>query len=242
MKRTVKNCCFYAVVGFGFILFAALMGNALQRVDKQVSGSAMALKGNHTVIIDAGHGGADGGASSKSGDLEKDINLSIAQKLKEMLEVAGVNVRMTRSSDISIHDDDANTIRKQKVSDLNNRLKIANEDASNILISIHQNNFSDKKYSGAQTFYSTNCPESKQIAECIQNSFRKLLQPENYRAIKPAGKDIYLLSNAEVPAVIVECGFLSNDDEAKKLKNPEYQGQAAFSICCGFLEYLKSAA
>lgn len=191
------------------------------------------------VVIDAGHGGEDGGASA-NGVLEKDINLSIALKLRDMLVASGYNVVMTREDDISIYDNSASTIHEKKVSDMRNRKEIINGNSNNILISIHQNKFEQSKYSGAQIFYSKNNGLSIKLAENIQRSVTGLLQPENKRELKAADGSVYLLDKAEVPAVIVECGFLSNAEEAKKLNSEEYQKQMAFAILCGFLDYEKN--
>ena len=133
-----------------------------------------------------------------------------------------------------------NTIKEKKVSDLKNRLNIANENENNILISIHQNKFPQSKYNGTQVFYSENNPKSKELANSIKESVIGFLQPDNKREIKPATKDIYILYNCKNVAVMVECGFLSNDLELQKLKDEKYQNQIAFSIYCGFLEYLKN--
>lgn len=193
------------------------------------------------VIIDAGHGGEDGGAVD-NGILEKNINLSIAQKLEDMLTAAGCTVIMTRDSDIAIYDSDSSTIREKKVSDMHNRLDIANSSPNNILLSIHQNKFTQPQYSGTQVFYSKNNPKSAVLAESLRKSITGLLQPENKRELKAADSSVFILNNAEVPAVIIECGFLSNQEEAQKLNDEKYQTEMAFAIMCGYLDYLKSAA
>lgn len=212
-----------------------LMVNAYNIVDKQIITNIN--KNNYTIILDAGHGGEDGGASC-NGVVEKDINLAITKKLYNILIASGVDVKLTRDADISIHDKDKNTIRSRKVSDIHNRLKIANSSDKNILISIHQNKFEDSKYSGAQIFYSTKNEKSKEIASKMQNAIVSAIQPENKREIKPAGKNIYLLYNSNVPALIIECGFLSNPEEAKKLSDDEYQKKFALAIYCGLMDYL----
>ena len=191
------------------------------------------------IVIDAGHGGEDSGAVA-NGLLEKDINLSIALKLRDMLRLSGYKVVMTREDDISIYDNTASTTREKKNSDLKNRVSIINGNKNNILVSIHQNKFEQEKYSGTQMFYSANDPQSERLAEEMRRSVTGLLQPENKRELKEAGKNIYILRQAEVPAVIVECGFLSNNDEAALLKTDAYQQKMAFSICCGMINYLKS--
>ena len=190
-----------------------------------------------TVIIDAGHGGEDGGAEV-DGILEKDINLSIADKLADTLRLCGVRVTEIRDEDISVYDDSAQTLREKKVSDLKHRVEIVNGSENNILVSIHQNKFDNSAYSGAQVFYSSNNDKSRVLAESIRNSVVSLLQNDNTRELKPANSDIYLLDNATVPAVIVECGFLSNDEERAKLLDSGYQSEMAYSIAMGVLEYI----
>ena len=189
-----------------------------------------------TIIIDAGHGGEDGGAASDSGLLEKDINLDICLTLEKLLKQCGYNVRMIRTEDVSIHDETANTTRERKVSDIKNRVDIVNSDKNNILVSIHQNHFTQSQYFGTQVFYSKNSPNSKLLAENIRTAVSSLLQPENNRKCKESN-NVFLLDNATVPAVIVECGFLSNPDEAYKLSQKEYRDNLAYSICLGILEY-----
>lgn len=187
------------------------------------------------VVIDAGHGGMDGGAVD-NGIVEKDLNLSIAEKLKEILLSSGFNVVMIRNSDTMIYSD-GSSLRQKKVSDMKNRLKIYNSNPENIVLSIHQNKFQIKKYIGTQVFYSKNNKESSVLAECIKNSIKNLIQSDNKRQIKPAEKNIYLLYNSKVTSVIIECGFISNPAEADKLKNNSYQNKIAFAIYSGFLDY-----
>lgn len=214
------------------------MYRACNSLDKQILGKVS--KRTSTVILDPGHGGEDGGAVGADGTLEKDINLSIAKKLQQLLLTSGFSVRMIRDSDVSIYSNGVGTIKEKKVSDLKNRLNIANESENNILISIHQNKFPRCQYNGTQVFYSENNPGSKELAENIRESITGFLQPDNKRKTKPATKDIYILYNCKNVAVMVECGFLSNDAELQKLKDEIYQDEMAFSIYCGFLEYIKS--
>ena len=190
-----------------------------------------------TVIIDAGHGGEDGGAEV-DGILEKDINLSIADKLADTLRLCGVRVTEIRDEDISVYDDSAQSLREKKVSDLKHRVEIVNGSENNILVSIHQNKFDNSAYSGTQVFYSSNNDKSRVLAGSIRNSVVSLLQNDNTRELKPTNSDIYLLDNATVPAVIVECGFLSNDEERANLLDSGYQSEMAYSIAMGVLEYI----
>lgn len=190
-----------------------------------------------TIIIDAGHGGEDGGAMSESGLLEKDVNLDIALTLQKLFMQSGFKVIMTRTDDKAIYDSDATTLREKKVSDIHNRSDICNSDSNNIFISIHQNKFEQSKYSGTQMFYSVNNTSSSQLAENIRTAVTGLLQNDNNRQCKPTTDDVYILKNATVPAVLVECGFLSNPQEEALLATQEYRNQMAFAIFTGFLEY-----
>ena len=216
-------------------MFVFLVFNAFEKVADEAVSTEVSEK-ELIVVIDAGHGGEDSGAVANS-VLEKDINLEIALKLRDMLKASGIEVKMIRESDVSIYDTASGTIRERKVSDLKNRVEIVNNNKKNILVSIHQNKFEQSKYSGAQMFYSTNNDKSQILAENIRKSITGLIQPENKRELKKGGSDIYLLNKAAVPAVIVECGFISNEEEAKNLSNEEYQSKIAFAIYCGILEY-----
>ena len=188
-----------------------------------------------TIIIDAGHGGYDGGAVAEDGTPEKDINLCIAKDLKAFLELFNYNVVMTRESDKSTESD--NGKNSWKTSDLYNRLQLMNKYDNAIYVSIHLNKFTSTNVSGAQTFYSQKSENSEQLALSIHGKIISMLQPENTREIKKGTNSIYLLRNATCPAVIVECGFLSNREELEKLKTEKYQRMMAFCIFCGIMDY-----
>ena len=191
------------------------------------------------IIIDAGHGGEDGGAEV-DGVLEKDINLNISNRLADILRLCGYYVTEIRDEDISVYDaKEADTLREKKVSDLNNRVEAFNSDRDNIVVSIHQNKFGNSAYSGAQIFYSVNNDNSILLAEAVRNSIVQLIQKDNKRELKPSTPDIFILDKAETPAVIVECGFLSNPEERSKLLDESYQNEMAYSIAMGILEYAK---
>ncbi len=198
------------------------------------------LNDDSVIIIDAGHGGIDGGTHAADGTLEKDINLSIALKLKDVLQSFGLKVIMTRETDQSIHSEGVQGIRNQKISDIKNRLHIIESTENAVFISIHQNYFTQPKYFGAQIFYSKNNPLSETLAQSVRGSIINNLQKDNSREIKKSGKEIYLLNSATVPAVMVECGFLSNKAEADLLKTEEYQQKMAFFIAIGIVDYLKN--
>ena len=151
-----------------------------------------------------------------------------------MLMMFGVSTKMTRDADVSIHDADCTTTRQMKVSDMNNRLKLY--DAAAATISIHQNHFSVAKYDGAQVFYSATHPKSLEIATAVRESIRSYVQPNNSRELKKATDSIFLLHRTTKPAILVECGFLSNPQECEKLKTPSYQQQMAMAITVGVLD------
>ena len=192
------------------------------------------------IIIDAGHGGEDGGTSSSSGILEKNVNLAISMKIKVLLDSLGFETMMTRSDDSLFYDDSCTRMREKKVSDVHHRMELINKYPNSIFLSIHQNHFSESKYNGAQVFYSKNNSESKEIAEVLQQSICSQLQNDNERKIKPSGTEIYLLYHAKTPAVMVECGFLSNAGEAQKLNDETYQTQMSMAIVDGLINYLNN--
>ncbi|MGI6263937.1 MAG: N-acetylmuramoyl-L-alanine amidase [Acutalibacteraceae bacterium] len=187
------------------------------------------------VLIDPGHGGADGGAVAADGTVEKQINLAIARPTADLLRVFGYTVKMTREDDRSIHDPDATTARRQKVSDIRNRTALAN--GSLITVSIHQNHFPQAQYHGAVVLYAPGDPASEGLGAAVRESVLSLLQPDNERALKKSGDEVYLLAHATRPAILVECGFLSNPAEREALKAPDYQQKMAFAIAAGVLKY-----
>lgn len=192
------------------------------------------------IIIDAGHGGEDGGTQSASGILEKDINLSIALKVDAMFKLLGFETILVREGDYLIYDFSSTTISQKKVSDIHNRMAIMTSYPNSIFLSIHQNYYEESQYSGAQVFYSGNTEQSAIIAQFLQDSIVTSLQEDNTREIKQSGTEIYLLYNAITPAVMVECGFLSNEEEAEKLNDEEYQQQMSAAIVSGIVDYLSS--
>lgn len=220
---------------FGFI-------KSTQIPDEVVAVNASLGSEFPTIILDAGHGGVDSGCVSVNGAEEKDINLKIMLKVRGMLEASGLDVVVTRDSDRSIHDSGIQGLGKQKQSDMSNRLAIINSYDNAVFISIHQNQFTDSKYSGAQMFYPESDSASENLARILQNKFVTNLQPDNKREIKSVGDEIYLLYNASCPRVMVECGFLSNPDEAALLESEEYQSSVAFVIYSGICEYICNQA
>ena len=192
-----------------------------------------------TVIIDAGHGGEDGGASSAAGLIEKNVNLEISQMLCELLRDEGINVIMTREDDRLLYDRNADYQGRKKKLDLAARLTIADTTPDAIFISIHMNSFTNAKYSGLQVWYSPNNPDSSALANLIQSNNRSMLQPENTRKTKAATSAIFLLENASCPAVLVECGFLSNPAEAALFETDEYKQAVASMLCSSITDFLE---
>ncbi|MCQ2462855.1 MAG: N-acetylmuramoyl-L-alanine amidase [Clostridia bacterium] len=194
--------------------------------------------GTVQVIIDPGHGGMDGGTKAADGTLEKDINLDISLKLNEIMEADGIRTVLTRKDD-NIDYGNSKSVYEKKRYDINSRMKYINENPQSVFISIHQNYFDESKYSGAQVFYSGNNEKSEKLASCIQQSIISRVQPENTRQIKKIGTEIYLLNNAQIPAVMVECGFLSNENEAALLNDNNYRMKIAQAIYEGLKDYMK---
>ena len=194
------------------------------------------------IILDAGHGGFDGGCVSVEGVPEKGINLSILLRLRDLLEVSGYEVKVTRDSDRSIHDEGIEGLANQKSSDMDNRLALFNSESNAVCISIHQNQFTDPVYSGAQMFYSATNKRSEVLARSLQDSFQALLQPDNSREIKLCGKEFFLCYYSDNPTVMAECGFLSNPEEAALLNTEEYQEKVALTLFSGLTTYLQAAS
>ncbi len=207
------------------------------RIQRAVSTMTAPKKETPIIILDAGHGGMDGGCSSANGVPEKGINLNILLTLRDLLRMEGYTVEVTRDTDRSIHDEGIEGIANQKSSDMDNRLALFNEYDNAICLSIHQNQYTDPAYSGAQMFYSSNVSGSESLAQTMQNAFVTHLQPDNTREIKLCGKELYLCYFSENPTVMVECGFLSNPEEAALLETEAYQQQVAFTIFSGLNQY-----
>jgi len=195
------------------------------------------LKGRRCIIIDAGHGGEDGGAISCTGAYESNINLEIASKLNDFLHFLGYQTMMTRTEDNSLHTT-GNTIAARKVSDLRNRVAIVNSTKSALLVSIHQNSFPESKYNGPQVFYNS-IASSKNLAESIQSKLIDALAPDCSRRAK-AAQGIYLMDHAQCEGVLVECGFLSNPTEETRLRSNEYQKQVCIVIGCVLSSYMST--
>jgi len=228
-KKTISISLQLIAIG---LLIAILMIGLIsisRKSHKQKINMHTSYKSKITVVIDAGHGGEDGGASDKSGILEKDLNLSVAKKLEELFSSAGIPTIMTRTEDKLLYDPNDDYKGRKKILDMHERVRIVSECENPVFISIHMNSFPEEQYSGLQVYYSSNDPISKELAEKVQSNVRSLLQKENERKIK-CGKDIFLLDRISAPAILIECGFLSNAKEAAMLSDKSYQSHLAFCI------------
>ena len=221
----------YLTVILGFTLAAVLAATATDRViPVSEAGSGRIL------YLDPGHGGEDGGAVSVTGVQESGINLEISLRLRDLLHFCGQSVKMTRDGDYAIYDDGCDTIAKKKASDIRNRVARLQETPGAILVSIHENQFPDGQYRGAQVFYNQ-APESEALAKLMQERLRAGLDPSNRRECKKS-EGVYLMEHIENTAILVECGFLSNREEEKMLRDAAYQKKIACAIGAGLMEYL----
>jgi N-acetylmuramoyl-L-alanine amidase len=193
------------------------------------------------VVLDAGHGGEDGGAVSATGVVEKEINLAVTLALRDLFEAAGIPVVMTRTEDRLLYDRNVNFQGRKKVLDLAARRLMADQTEGGLFISIHMNAFPQPQYHGMQVWYGVADPRSAEIAASIQRASAAIM-PDNTREIKAAGSGIYLLDRIKTPAVLVECGFLSNPDEAERLTDEGYQNVLAAVIFAAVAPHLSTAA
>lgn len=196
----------------------------------------------YTLVLDAGHGGFDGGAIGINGTTEQHINLRIAQQIQIMAGFFGIPMVMTRSDEQALEYQAGRSVRENKVADIKERARITEETENPVFISIHLNKYPDPQYWGAQTFYSKNNPESKRFAQAVQNCLLTGLQNGNDRKEKQAVDTIYLMKRLQCPAMIVECGFLSNPAEEQKLQEETYQTQIAVCILTGYLQSIQETA
>lgn len=192
---------------------------------------------NVVIVIDAGHGGRDPGASGSSGIVEEEVNLKIALKLRRLVEQGGGTAIMIREDNSGLYTEGKNVKGTRKREDLENRHALINSCGANILISIHLNSFPESRYYGAQTFYMKGDDKSKRLAECIQKELIGVLNRGNERKAKSIDS-IYILKNNNMPGALVECGFLSNHEEERLLRDDHYQEKVAWSIFIGIIKYL----
>ncbi len=234
MKKAFVLRCISLALALSLLLCVQLF--CVGELNSYVSAATVPV--NKTVIIDAGHGGEDVGAVARDNIFEKDLNLSVAMLIAEGLRQGGFTVVMTRETDRLLYTEAENIKGMRKIYDLKNRVKIANSYENAVFISIHMNSFSDGRYSGFTT-YSGLAEGSARLASAIQSSVVNRLQPSNKRPIKPAN-GLYLLENSSNPAVLLECGFLTNEKELSELLKKEYQKQLSFAIIYGIIDYIEN--
>ena len=228
---------FYAAAALLLVLSAVTVSILLP--PKAVETSVSVSAGKTVWVIDAGHGGEDGGAVAADGSKESDMNLAIARRLDALLVLLGEETRMTRTEDISIHDGSASTLREKKRSDLENRVELVNSTQGAILVSIHQNSLpSSKRTQGAQVFFRKE-EGSAALANAVQHALNETVNLENEKVEKAIDPSIYLMKNVTAPAILIECGFLSNESETALLKSGEYQQKLAVVIASGLLQSSK---
>lgn len=233
MKRFGKMFLPYLAVIAAIAAMALLSGS--------FSGRSAAVSGEGSgrlIFIDPGHGGEDGGAVSDTGTRESAVNLDISLRLRDILRLCGLQTAMTRDGDYALCDPGCGSVAQKKSSDLRNRAEMLNACPDAILLSVHQNHFSEGKYRGAQVFYN-GAERSKALAQALQDALREGLDPRNHRQIKQSER-VYLMEHIENVAALVECGFLSNREEAMLLQDGQYQKKLSCAICVGLLRYLNA--
>ena len=226
--RKALLCC-------GGFLCAAFAFHALTTGLPAISAFSAAEKPPETVVIDPGHGGEDGGAVSPGGVQESHINLAVSKRLRDLLCFAGIPTVMTREEDVTICDEGLGTIRARKASDIRNRVAIVNGTENAVLLSIHQNSLPSSTVThGAQVFWNQQ-EGAEALAEAIQTSLNGSINVGNEKHTKQIPTTVYLMNHVTVPAVLVECGFLTNQEETRRLQDETYQRALAVSIAAGYL-------
>lgn len=232
MKKTAKMFLIYGLMAAAFVLCVLLGNEAVTTLSEN-----RPVQRKVCIVIDAGHGGEDGGAVSCSGIPESSYNLEISQKLNALLNLLGYHTEMIRTSDISVYTK-GETLAQKKASDLKERVNRINGLDQAVLLSIHQNHYPDERYSGAQVFYA-NTEGSPELAQQLQATFVSTLNPGSHRQAKKAS-GIYIMEHIRCPGVLIECGFLSNHAEEAKLRDPEYQKKLCCVIASATCQYLSN--
>ncbi len=241
MKNSLRNTLNYMIFAFLFFSASLFFGKDVFENSELTSAEAEAWNdSNIFFVIDAGHGGEDGGGEG-FGLIEKELNLDISKKLEALCVIFGFDCRLTREDDRLLYDyygDLSDYTGKRKTYDLRNRLKITEEYSPDLFISIHMNKFSMEKYRGAQVYFSPNDTSSEHAAKLAQTYIKNYLDPSNERAVKRANQSIYLLNRMKTPAILIECGFLSNSEEASLLSSEAYRNKLAAAIFAASAEFV----
>lgn len=230
-RRQLGEAAVYLAMG---AMLAATGFLAVKGTAAFVMNSHMGDQSERCIVIDAGHGGNDPGKVGVNGALEKDINLEIAEKVEAFLEMEGIEVVMTRTDGEGLYD---SGVENKKVQDMKRRIEIIEEASPALTVSIHQNSYPEEYVKGAQVFYYKDSTESQTAAEIMQKSLKDRVDPENKREAK-ANASYYLLKKTSSPVIIVECGFLSNYEEAGKLADDYYQERVAWAVFMAIMQIL----
>lgn len=217
----------------GVVLLLVLVLGRLNRLMEPAM-DPVSIQPTGPLVLDAGHGGEDGGAVSLTGVSESKINLDIVLKLRDILGLYGVDPILLREEDVSLHDGDADTLREKKRSDLTNRVAAIEAVEGGTLLSIHQNTYTSSRYRGSHVFYAPT-EGSQALAEHFQNSIKAALQPDNERAVKRIPDSVYIMNHITCPAVLIECGFLTNPEEEALLRDEDYQRKLSAIIAAAWL-------
>lgn len=219
-------------------MLSIMIFNITKSTEKTIATNSTPIT-SHVVVIDAGHGKPDEGAVGMYGTTEEAINLKISLKLQKLIEQSGGKVYLTRSDENGIYSQDSVNIKQKKASDIKNRVNIGSQEDVDVFVSIHLNKYPESIYKGWQTFYQESSEDSKNLATFVQNGISNTIDIENNRVPLPI-KNIYIMDHMAKPTITVECGFLSNEDEAKRLGDDEYQNKLAWGIYIGIQDYFQS--
>ncbi len=233
----MKKMWFISLICFLSFLIVLLIAIGFTMLIQTHNASIQAKNDEFVVVLDCGHGGPDGGAVAADGTVEKDINLRLGFQLRELLTSYGYKVVMTRDKDEFICDDHNASLREQNISDLHNRLDIAENYPNSIFVSLHMNKFTEEDSWGSQLFYSPKNKKSEALAELIRNRLLADAQKGNDRALKEMDDSVYIIYNATHPALLLECGFLSNIKEREKFKNNAYRSKFVYDIFEGIIDF-----
>ena len=233
-KRRLLSAWAWALACIGCFAAILLTGSRWQIVPASGTGQGSALR---VVVIDPGHGGQDGGAVAADGTAESEINLAVSLRLEGILRFAGVPTEMTRREDVMVCDPGLSTMRQRKVSDIHNRVELVNGIPGAVLLSIHQNSLPSSPVThGAQAFRNRE-PEAEALAQTMQDTLNTVVNTHRAKEPKQIAESIYLMNHVTVPAVLVECGFLSNEEETARLRQGAYQTKQAAAIAAGYLQW-----
>lgn len=232
----ILSCLIVSLFAFSFQIANNQNTTQMSNIENNIMETVSTPVSGKTIVVDAGHGKPDEGAQSSNGTTEAETNLKIALKLQNLLEQNGCNVILTRSDENAIYDVDKTTLKEKKISDIHNRVKIGNESQADIFVSIHLNKIPQQQYWGWQCFYKNGDEKSIKLAKSLQANLNDAIQEENKRVAMKLDT-VYIMKHVEIPISIVECGFLSNQEEEKKLLDDEYQNKLSWGIYNGIMDY-----